>query len=1716
MADLNIALEIAGNASGGLSAVNSVERALGTLNTTSGGFLGTIQNVIGGFGTFGLAARGVESAVSLVTSSFGGWIADAQNAQSVQTQLNSVLESTHGAAGVSAEAVNALSDQLSGLTPFEDEAITSAQNMLLTFTNIGKNVFPQATETVLNMAQAMGGDLQGSAIQLGKALNDPTQGMSALTRVGVTFSDAQKDTIKAMQDSGDMAGAQGVILKELETEFGGAARAAGTTFSGQLSILETKLGNVKEAIFTPVLAALIPVFNQVGDAIASPAFQTLLPKIGEFLSTVVSTGANIAVEAFNALTTTFNAVSTTFGTVIDQLSSGDISGAVNTIWNAIKQVGSGIITTLDELGQSLFGAGTTMMSTLAGGLVAGAQAIWDTISSIAEGIASFFVGNSPPPVGPLSTIDEAGTTLMQTYTGGMVNGLDGLNTVVHAVSDSFSVMDKSAKFEDTSKTFESMKDNLSGMKDLGKDVAENLKEMDGAVRDIDRSMGEFKFSIDSVKFAMQEQLAPLQDQLALLKGGRNFKNDEKKLDLERRDLALRLEEIGVRGNKDALKTIKSKQDELRAEKDVFDINTRQAQLERDRQALPIEEKIQGIKDQYQATLTPLQKQLDILTEQKRQVDFQRQAWQSLKKEIEDATPKGGGGGGGGKGGGAGGAKAPATTGTSISDSIKKAIPTADEIKDKMIDLGKGAASHFGTGLQTWLSSNVGGLIGGGLGAVIGAVFGPLGAIAGATFGANLGQSINAKLKALGEGVDFSSIIDRIKTLVVSLSQFNSLAASVNAAFGDLIPPGLNPILDAVDGAFGRLKAGFTTLVSDIKSGGLPAVWQDITSAMSDFAPTGERLSALFVAMVAAIKLMIPSPVVDLISGFIDMATSATQGQSALGTLATVVNTVSGAMEAAVNFVKDHTAAQFLLVAAAGALATALTLMAVAQTAATAATTITTTATVAYTAVQWALNVALEANPIGIVVVALGALAAALIFAYKNSETFRNIVDTAFSNLKGNIINAISAINTAIQTFNDIIGVVSGVITDFSGTSTNVWNTIKENTEGSVKAAQASVALAFEGIRASVEEKVGLALELVNTWGGNVTKFLGQLKNDVLAQAKEIGQSIIDGIKAGIQAGWDILVSFVTDLARSLLGAAKAAVKSGSPSVEFMHVGEDIVQGLVVGMRQTQSLAIATISDLGLGLVSSSQSMLLDPMINIGKAIAVNIAQGFRDNTTGIIGLISDVQKGAEGELGDLDRWLQGWIGEVAAHRTELLRRFNYAAYLRGEGIKMVPELEAVVGTYEANIRRAFTATAEALTQIATNLQANILKARTETEQQVLAAVSAAAKQIQNLMDQRSLNAMIQGQKDAFTQMQALQKSYFDTTQAVLTTSLKRQEDIARIHTNTMVALSRIEFNDTNAQSGPVAEAQRALDTQTQYAKIGYERTRDLSRAATDDEKAQINAKADTALAAIQDQLDEDKAVAEATKNYRLELQRQTILEQQRQQMQALLDQQALDASVAEQTAEMRNAINNRQIEYTNMVNEQQRQFEQKQADDALNRQIDNINRDRDARIQALNEALATKEQQLADDAAQERAKTIADLQTKLADYKTEFIDKIQQAFRNAGVDLADFISDINGKMTDEINVIGNSIGVLIGKIADARQQVGATPVFAAMPEGTVNTPNVISGGGFAGIGSPTGGGLAGMGQAKVTNYNLQVTNTGTPLTQEDVLRLFNRMQLLTG
>jgi len=189
-------------------------------------------------------------------------------------QTTAAIKSTGGAAQVTARHIVDLSNSMEGLTTIDNAVIQGAANLMLTFTNvrneIGKNndVFDQAIKQAANMSVALGTDAKSAAMQLGKALNDPAEGMAKLARAGVQFTDDQKKMVKQLQESGDMLGAQKIILAELEKQFGGSAEAVRGTFTGAMTNLENVLEDLNKGIFAGALPVMTEMINGIADSLS--------------------------------------------------------------------------------------------------------------------------------------------------------------------------------------------------------------------------------------------------------------------------------------------------------------------------------------------------------------------------------------------------------------------------------------------------------------------------------------------------------------------------------------------------------------------------------------------------------------------------------------------------------------------------------------------------------------------------------------------------------------------------------------------------------------------------------------------------------------------------------------------------------------------------------------------------------------------------------------------------------------------------------------------------------------------------------------------------------------------------------------------------------------------------------------------------------------------------------------------------------------------------------------------------------------------------------------------------------------------------------------------------------------------------------------------------------------------------------------------------------
>lgn len=268
--------------------ISDFEKGIDSAKKQANGFSDKLGGVADGLGNIAkssmIVAGVVGGGLALgIKTSIDAW----KEQEAVLKQQETVLKSTHNAAGLYIEDLQDQASALQRITPFADDAITSGQNLLLTFTSIKGPVFQKATETILDMSQALGQDLKSSAIQLGKALNDPIQGVTALRRVGVSFNDQQLKQIETLQKSGKMMEAQNLILKELQTEFGGSAVAAGKTFAGSMEILKNAFGELQETVGRALVTAITPFVQKVSEFVSSSGVVNFLEDVtGKFVTLI--------------------------------------------------------------------------------------------------------------------------------------------------------------------------------------------------------------------------------------------------------------------------------------------------------------------------------------------------------------------------------------------------------------------------------------------------------------------------------------------------------------------------------------------------------------------------------------------------------------------------------------------------------------------------------------------------------------------------------------------------------------------------------------------------------------------------------------------------------------------------------------------------------------------------------------------------------------------------------------------------------------------------------------------------------------------------------------------------------------------------------------------------------------------------------------------------------------------------------------------------------------------------------------------------------------------------------------------------------------------------------------------------------------------------------------------------------------------------------------
>ena len=404
----------------------------------------------------GLVAGGAAAAATAIgtglVSALKTGVSEMQEQEKVSAQTSAALKSTGNAAGVTKSHIEGLAGSLQAQTGTADDAIQSSENLLLTFNKISNKgpdkMFDRATKAALDLSVAFHKDLNGSSVMVGKALQDPIKGVSALSRVGVSFTASQKETIKALVETGQTAKAQKLILKELETQVGGSAKAFGETTPGQIQKAKRAFEDLSQgavqaiapigAAILPALvtamrgtvtwfqsnwpkikaiamqvwqwfqANLLPTFMEIGRGIGSIVqsivgiFRQYWPQIMSVVRPIVDQLKNTIVTAFAIVKGVINFVSS--------LLKGDFAGAwraltgivgavVRGIGSSLKNIGTAIVNAAAAVAKAAFDLGVKIAGAIVRGIASAPANIvrvvagWFGADSVGTGASPFAVKN---------------------------------------------------------------------------------------------------------------------------------------------------------------------------------------------------------------------------------------------------------------------------------------------------------------------------------------------------------------------------------------------------------------------------------------------------------------------------------------------------------------------------------------------------------------------------------------------------------------------------------------------------------------------------------------------------------------------------------------------------------------------------------------------------------------------------------------------------------------------------------------------------------------------------------------------------------------------------------------------------------------------------------------------------------------------------------------------------------------------------------------------------------------------------------------------------------------------------------------------------------------------------------------------------------------------------------------------------------------------------
>ena len=235
-------LELAGKpASKSLLAMNAAANDVKGSVTGLTSNLGPLGSALGAIGPVGLA---VGAALAVVTLGLKAALTSAAEGEQSFNRLQAVLRATGNTTGLSGKQIAAFADEIEGSTLATAEQVQDAAGVMATFGTVTGETFKRGMRLAQDLSAVFKQDLRSSVTMLGRALENPADGLERLQKVGADFTSEQKELIQTLVETGRQAEAQKIILDALEGTIGGSGIAEASGMIGATHRLSTAWGNL--------------------------------------------------------------------------------------------------------------------------------------------------------------------------------------------------------------------------------------------------------------------------------------------------------------------------------------------------------------------------------------------------------------------------------------------------------------------------------------------------------------------------------------------------------------------------------------------------------------------------------------------------------------------------------------------------------------------------------------------------------------------------------------------------------------------------------------------------------------------------------------------------------------------------------------------------------------------------------------------------------------------------------------------------------------------------------------------------------------------------------------------------------------------------------------------------------------------------------------------------------------------------------------------------------------------------------------------------------------------------------------------------------------------------------------------------------------------------------------------------------------------------------